>query len=353
MILLRIILFPFSILYDLITRFRNHLFDIGYTRSFSFETFVINVGNLRVGGTGKTPHVEYIIRLLKDNDRVAVLSRGYGRKTKGIIIANELADAEAIGDEPYQYYLKYGKEITVAVGEERALAIPTILYERPETTTIILDDAYQHRYVKPDLNILLTEYSKPFYDDYVLPAGRLRESRKGARRADIILVTKCLSDLGSDEMEAIRYNIKKFSGKDVPIFFTGISYLGPRQFFGNPRNLTKGEEVIVLAGIANPQYFYSEIRRSFKVKEEFTFKDHHNFKMTDIQKVVTESKRQMAKPVIITTEKDMVKLNARLIETGLEDVSWFYIPIEISFLNGKQNFDQLIFKYSDQIKKTI
>ena len=193
MILLRILLFPFSWLYYLITQIRNRLYDRGLKPSVKFELPVICVGNLTVGGTGKTPMIEHLIRLLQNRFKVATLSRGYGRATKGIRIAGPSENASTIGDEPFQFYTKFGKRITVAVGEERALAIPTILQECSDTQIILLDDGFQHRKVSPGFSILLTDYHRPFYNDFLLPSGRLRESRWGAERADVIVVTKCPS----------------------------------------------------------------------------------------------------------------------------------------------------------------
>jgi tetraacyldisaccharide 4'-kinase len=220
--LLRILLFPITIIYWMVTALRNHLFDINYSRSFQFEPHVINIGNLSVGGSGKTPTVEYLIRLLKDKYVLATLSRGYRRTTKGFRLADQNDNYLSIGDEPFQYYSKFGHQVSVAVGEDRALAIPSILLERDNTQVILLDDAYQHRTVKPDLNILLTEFKKPFTSDYVLPSGRLRESRNGARRADIVLVTKCPEYVDASVQERLAQEIRKYSGPEVPVFFTRI-----------------------------------------------------------------------------------------------------------------------------------
>ncbi|MCL4162822.1 UNVERIFIED_CONTAM: hypothetical protein GTU68_021639, partial [Idotea baltica] len=209
------------------------MYDNGSKASMDFDRFVISVGNLTVGGTGKTPFVELLIRALESKYNIAVLSRGYKRKTKGFRLANENDNASSLGDEPFQYYVKYGKKSMVVVGEDRALAIQKIISHNPPNEIVILDDAYQHRRVKPQLNILLNDFNRPFYKDYVLPAGRLRESRKHANRADIIIVTKCPKGLNSMEMEGIERQIKRYSQPQVPIFFTGIKYLKPQRLFGN------------------------------------------------------------------------------------------------------------------------
>lgn len=189
-IFLKIILAPFTLLYQSITSIRNKLYDSGKWHSATFNLPVINVGNLNVGGSGKTPHIEYIIALLRSQYKIATLSRGYGRKTKGFLIASESSSVTEIGDEPAQIKDKF-PDIIVSVGEDRLLAIPQLLRKYPDTDVILLDDAFQHRSVRPGLNILLTTFDKPFYEDHVLPLGRLRESPQGYKRADIIIVTKC------------------------------------------------------------------------------------------------------------------------------------------------------------------
>lgn len=214
----QILLFPFSALYDAATRLRNHLYDIGTKPVIHFETITVSVGNLAVGGTGKSPMVEYLVRLLKGQYKVATLSRGYGRKTKGFILASEQSTAASIGDEPMQFYRKFGAEVAVAVGEERAIAIPEILFHHSDTEVIILDDAFQHRKVGRDLNILLTAYHSPFFKDHVLPAGRLREARKGAHRADIVVVTKCPPTLDEKDKTSFSQAIREYAQPDVPIF---------------------------------------------------------------------------------------------------------------------------------------
>lgn len=348
MILLRIILLPFSLIYLMLTRFRNHLFDIGYTPSFRFETFVIGVGNLRVGGTGKTPHVEYLIRLLKEKYKVATLSRGYGRKTKGIIFADHHSTAKTIGDEPFQFYTKFSKDITVVVGEARALAIPTILFEKPDTNIIILDDAFQHRSVVPDINILLTDINDPFYADWVLPSGRLRESRRGARRADAVIVTKCQEALGTSVQSDVLNKIHKYTSPGTPVFFTGIKYrepipLDPVMKGGMPEN------VMLVTGIANPAPLIQEVERRYSVGKVLIYNDHHQYTEKTILSILKQFEEMEGNPkVIVTTEKDMVKWVSDPIKNIFNGIPVFYIPIEIFFLDGKERFDQLI---SDSIQK--
>src|SRR4051812_38727618 len=195
--IVRLLLYPFAVLYNLVTRLRNHLYDIGHKPAFQFETPVITIGNLNVGGSGKTPMVEYLVELLKKDFKVATLSRGYRRETKGYRTATDSDTVRHIGDEPMQLFRKFGKDINVIVGEDRVFAIPNILHDFPETNVILLDDALQHRSVRARLSILVTEYSHPFYNDFVLPFGRLREARRGASRSDIVVVTKCVEGISA------------------------------------------------------------------------------------------------------------------------------------------------------------
>lgn len=341
MILLRILLLPFSLIYFLLTTFRNHLFDIGYFPSFHFETRVIAVGNLRVGGTGKTPHVEYLIRLLKSNYPLATLSRGYGRKTKGFFLADATSTADTIGDEPLQFYKKFQDQITVTVGEERALAIPTILFERPATEVILLDDAYQHRTVTQDLNILLSDYNNPFYEDWVLPSGRLRESRKGAKRADIVIVSKCPAKLENPQKAEIRKRIQKYNSS-APIFFTGIQYQTPQPLFEG-RIEPDLERILLVSGIANPGPLKQEIKRKYILEKTLDFGDHHSYSEKSIRLILKHFEEIKGNhKAIFTTEKDMVKLRSETLKELLLGVPVYYLPIEIYFHEGKEQFDQIV-----------
>ncbi|HWA32656.1 MAG TPA: tetraacyldisaccharide 4'-kinase, partial [Cyclobacteriaceae bacterium] len=210
--IVRLLLYPFAALYNLATTVRNYLYDIGHKPSFEFDTPVIAIGNLNVGGSGKTPMVEYLVSLLKEHYKVATLSRGYRRETKGYRIATESDTVRQIGDEPMQLFRKFGKEVNVVVGEDRVLAIPNILQEFPETNVIVLDDALQHRSVRARLSILVTDCAHPFYDDFVLPFGRLRESRRGAKRSDIIVVSKCPGDIVYEKRRAMTQSIQRYAG---------------------------------------------------------------------------------------------------------------------------------------------
>ena len=341
MFLIKILLSPFSVLYLLITSFRNHLYNIGYTRSFKFNTRIIAVGNLTVGGTGKTPHVEYLIRLLKGSYKIATLSRGYGRKTKGILIADDKATASTLGDEPMQFYKKFSPDISVVVGEERALAIPTILFEKPDTQVILLDDAYQHRKVTPDLNILLTDYNRPFYKDSVLPGGRLRESRSGAKRADVIIVSKCPATIGQEERTKIIKEIKRYSSATAPVFFTGIAYKEPRSVFGNSVETIK--KIILFSGIAKAAGLKAELEKNYELVKFFEYPDHYNYTATDFKKMADcYAENYKEGLALLTTEKDMVKIISHPQRDLLENLPLYYLPIEVFFLSDKEKFDTLI-----------
>lgn len=341
--MLKIILFPFSALYDLITRFRNYLYDIGKRPSIQFEANVISVGNLTVGGTGKTPHIEYLIRLLKDQYKVATLSRGYGRKTKGFRLADENSSAAILGDEPFQYYRKFGQDITVAVGEERALAIPMILYERPGTKVILLDDAYQHRAVRPLLSILLSDFNRPFYKDSLLPSGRLRESRTGAKRADAVIVSKCPDDLDLNSQQKIYQNILPYIENATPVFFTGIRYGKPLPVFGTTESW-QGKKLILFTGLANAAPLIKYLEATYSLSAHLQFSDHQDYKEEDCKKILQTVERYNSNKdhILLTTEKDMVKFYEQGLKAKFEKLPFFYLPMEVYFLNKKEKFDALI-----------
>ncbi len=335
--LLRILLLPFAFLYKLITDIRNHLYDTGKKKSIQFDKYVISVGNLTVGGTGKTPFVELLIRLMKKEYRLAILSRGYGRNTKGFRQVNEHDHAGTVGDEPFQYFTKYGREITVAVGEKRAMAISKIIENDNNIEVVILDDAYQHRSVKRDLNILLNDYNRPFYHDFVMPSGLLREYRIHAKRADCVVVTKCPPSLKKDEMLLIRENIQKYSGIGKEVFFTGINYLKPLKLFGDE---DFSGNVVLFSGIANSKPLEKYVDDHFNLLANKQFPDHYSFTERDLKKLV-HSFNQIEEPnkCFLTTEKDMV----RLLSMGqrarfLREYAVFYLPIELYFLENGDFF---------------
>jgi tetraacyldisaccharide 4'-kinase len=332
---LKFLLFPLAILYDAITTIRNTLYNRGYKPIASFEIPVISIGNLAVGGTGKTPMVEYLVRLFSPQFKVATLSRGYGRKTKGFRIAVTTDNATTIGDEPYQLYRKFDGRVTVSVGEERAIAIPYLLSESPDIQVILLDDAFQHRQVKPSFQLLLTDYSNLFYQDMLLPAGRLRESSKGASRADVIVVTKCPATLQEGEMMNIEGQIRDYA--DKPIFFSTIRY-GTPIAIDHTKPLT--QRAVLLSGIANHKPIEEYLRHHYQVIKHFAFPDHHAYSPADLSKVVDFAKKESA--VVLTTEKDAVKLDSEGLRKLLQAVPFFYLPIETEFLKNGKEFDEVL-----------
>lgn len=320
------LLYPFSLLYDTVTRLRNRMFDAGMKKSIEFSIPTIVVGNLSMGGTGKTPFVELLIRLFSEKYQICTLSRGYGRKTKGFFLADENSTASQIGDEPFQIYSKFGHKINVSVGEERVLAIPEIIIQKPETEVIFLDDAFQHRYVKGDLNIMLTTYQKPFFNDKVVPLGTLREAKEGAERADVIVITKCPPDLEEDTKTSFSKEIIKFNS-EAKIIFAGLKYGNPIDLGFSSNNEFKN--VVLVSGIADDSLLKKEAKEKYSIVKEFSFSDHHHYKINDVKKIV-EFMKECPDSVILTTEKDAVKLKAPIFRKYLEEIAIFALPIEIS-----------------------
>ncbi len=335
----QVLMAPFSLMYKWIMQFRNHLFDIEYKAVFEFDTKIISVGNLSVGGTGKTPMVEYIIRYFLNKafkNKITTLSRGYGRKTKGFKLADDADSAATLGDEPYQLYKKFKHQIKVAVGEERVLAIPSILLEHPDNEIIVLDDAFQHRSVKPNFSVCLTTYQKPFYHDYVLPAGRLREARSGVERADAIVITKCPIDITENEKSEISKNVNKYFGNKA-IFFTGIQY-GEAISSKNERELKK--EIAVVSGIGNAQPFIDYLENKYTIHHHFNFSDHYFYSANDWKEISLYALKHQLD--IITTEKDWVKLEVHLSSDPNFSQNLYYVPMVVQFLGNENSFQQLL-----------
>ena len=331
--LLRKILFPFAILYGLITSIRNFLFDKGILKSYSFDLPVIAVGNLSVGGTGKTPQIEYLIRLLSDTYKIATLSRGYKRQSKGFILAQAGTNAKILGDEPFQFFQKF-PSIQVAVDAHRKNGIEHLLSQTEKPEVILLDDAFQHRKVKAGLYILLTSFGDLYSDDFMLPTGNLRESRDGAKRANIIIVTKCPFNLSLDEQNKIEKSLKV--GINQQLYFTFIAY--DNYIYGENRTINVNEiqtaTKVLVAGIAKPEPFFSYLQNSNDVC--LSFPDHHNFTDKDL----LEIKNLAQNNIIITTEKDYVRLKGSVPSEQL-----FYLPIQSSFVSGSENFNKTILDY--------
>ena len=339
----RFLLFPFSILYYIITEIRNWLFDQGILRSFSLNVKTISVGNLTIGGTGKTPLVEYLIRLLKDRYNIVTLSRGYKRKTRGLVIARAQDTARTIGDEPAQFFMKYGKVIGVAVCEDRLYAIPHILKSRPETNLILLDDAYQQRGIRSTCNILLTDYNRPFYQDWLIPSGNLRESRRNADRADAIIITKCPPGLKEEEANNIRIILKKFIPISVPVFFMKTLYAEPVPLFD--KNLKNTGKVILVTGIAQSKPLVQYVRQNYQLVYHFKFPDHHYYTNKDINKIRAYiHNKNLNNYSILFTEKDVARIRNTSIEDILLDQPVFFQPITYKFVHNGSEFDEFIIK---------
>lgn len=345
---LKFLLMPFSVVYWAATSFRNYLYDTGRRKSFHFETRTICVGNLAVGGTGKTPMVEYLVNLLNNTYVVAILSRGYGRKSKGFIMAKDGVSVNDIGDESFQYFTKFKNNTNVAVGEQRILAIPSILLEVPSTDVIILDDAFQHRQVICDINIVITDFNHLFFQDFLMPSGRLREWRSGISRANIAVVSKCPDRLHQNQIDHVASEIKKYSKKEIPVFFTKVVYGNPIKIFDEPQK-DLSEKVILITGIAKPEPFQDYITERFKLIEVYKYRDHHDYTSKDLHHISDLYKKYQNQDVcIITTEKDMVKLKDHQDKSLISDLPIFYIPITVDFLFGKDAFNEYILNYMEK-----
>ncbi len=334
--LLRKILFPFAILYGFIASIRNFLYDKGILKSYSFDFPIIAVGNLSVGGTGKTPQIEYLIRLLSPKFKVATLSRGYKRKSKGFILADSTSNATILGDEPFQFYKKFNN-VQVAVDVDRKNGIEQLLSQTNKPEVILLDDAFQHRKVNAGFYILLTSYGDLYSDDFILPSGNLREDRSGARRANLVIVTKCPENLSIDEQNQIKSKLKLNPNQEL--YFSFIDY--DDAVYSEDKvikmNEIKNVTKLLLAGIAKPTPFFEHFKSN---KEDWLiFPDHHHFTEKDLLDI----KNKLQNKIIITTEKDFVRLKGRIPSEQL-----FYLPIRCSFLSESDNFDKTILNYVEK-----
>ena len=353
-----LLLYPFSILYRLVTDIRNILYNTGILPSEEFDLPVISIGNITVGGTGKTPHAEYLINLLKKDFKVALLSRGYKRRSRGFRIASRSSTAGELGDEPLQIFLKF-PEIVVAVDADRVSGIKTIIKLRPETDVIILDDGFQHRRVKPGLSILLTDYNRLITRDYLMPYGNLRENQKNRKRADVLVVSKAPQTVSGSEMEEITKEVQW--NDNQKLFFTSISYKDLIPLYENSASERPGLKemnrenhgAVLATGIAAPGPLKAMLERYFDEIIHLDFPDHHYFSENDIEKIRTAWKDLISQEkVLITTEKDAVRLREFTnIDESLKR-SFYYIPVVISFLNDdKHEFDNMIFEYVRKNKR--
>lgn len=328
-------LLPLSWIYGLITDIRNLLFDKNLLHSEKVPRTVISVGNLTVGGTGKTPVIEYLTRMFSGDIPTAILSRGYGRETQGFIEAGTSATAQSIGDEPFQFYTKFNPAVTVAVCEKRVTGARKIHELHPRVRLLLLDDAFQHRAIRRDVNILLNDYNRPFYHDAPFPAGRLRERRRGALRADAVIVTKCPAFLSPAEKENIVSGIRHYTRNGTPVFFASTRYGAPLDYLGNAVPL---KNVKMVAGIANPAPFAAYLDGHFNVVGQGVFPDHHNYSPTEVEDLIKNLKNDT---FVVTTEKDMVKLKPLVASKGYAE-RFAYISVSVDFGNETEAFTQWI-----------
>jgi tetraacyldisaccharide 4'-kinase len=347
-----IFLYPVSLVYGFITGFRNFLYDSGIFNSTEFAIPVICVGNITVGGTGKTPHTEYLVDLLGKYFKVATLSRGYKRKTRDFRIASPSSRISEIGDEPMQIHRKY-PDTLVTVDRKRVHGVRKIMEADAETEVIILDDGFQHRSITPGFSILLSDFERPYLTDHMLPYGNLRESKTNIRRADILLITKCPENLTPLQRRLIVKDVNKAPYQNL--YFTTLSYKAPLPLFGEKESgrspLVMSEcsdkELILITGIANPQPFKEYLKKFFKEITHFSYSDHYSFKEKDIIDISAAfDKLSSHSKFLFTTEKDAVRLQEF---TNIADhikAAFYYIPVGIDFLNDDKNeFDNLIVDY--------
>ncbi|MCW3116635.1 MAG: lpxK [Chitinophagaceae bacterium] len=345
----RILLLPLALVYWLAVSMRNWFYDKNIIKAASFGLPVICIGNISVGGTGKSPMVEYLIVNMKSRFRLATLSRGYKRRTKGYALANENATALDIGDEPMQFHLKF-PDVPVAVGEERIVAIPQLLHDKPGTQVIILDDAFQHRAVTAGLNILLTDYNNLFTRDFYLPTGDLRDLKSSYKRADIIIVTKCKIDLTKEESAAIIDEIQPLEQQQV--FFTAIQYDQPYHIMQHTvRPLNRDAEVLLVAGIANPAPLKKMLEENSKTYYMSHFPDHHIFTIDDLKEIKKKfEKIDSGNKMILTTEKDAMRLIK--FRDDISNLPFYVIPIRHRFLfNGADAFNNLVINFIENFKR--
>lgn len=342
--LLKPLLYPLSFLYGGIVWLRNKLYDSGVLSSVSFSIPVICVGNLSTGGTGKTPHIEYLIRLLQYQYKTATMSRGYKRRTRGFFLAGPGTDASQIGDEPMQFFQKF-PEVAVSVCEDRMTGIPYLLRKVPDTDVVLLDDAFQHRSVKPGLNILITDFNKPFYKDYVLPFGSLREGRKAYHRADIIIVSKCPLNLGQNDQQEMIGKIRPLPHQKV--YFSGIGYHQMFDFFtGEPYIPANNTHMVLVSGIAKPEPMLDHLRTLAAGVHLLRYPDHHYFTQNNLEEIKqTYANWDTADKIIVTTEKDAMRLAMHKEVLAAWNVRIVVAPIAITFLKEGALFDQSIIQY--------
>lgn len=340
------LLLPISLLYSFVLFLRHKLYDWKILKSKSYNIPNICVGNLNLGGTGKTPHIEYLIRLLSDKYDIAVLSRGYGRKTQGYLLANDTHTHNDIGDEPLQYFTKFNN-IKVAVDESRCEGMDRLLQENKPPQVVLLDDAYQHRKIKPGLNIILTDYYSLYSDDHLVPAGNLRDIKKAAQRAEIIVVTKSPNVITPYYRRDVENKLKPLPNQKV--FYSYIEYLDfqPLSKISHEMDIKEAKTVLLLCGIANTYSLEDHIKRKYNTISKIKFNDHHNFTEKDVDMIIEKYNNTIGKnKVIVTTEKDAMRLINTSFINKFDDIPVFTIPIKIKFHKEEgTSFDDEILKY--------
>lgn len=339
--LIKILLSPLSLLYGVGVSLIDFFYKKGLLKGIAFDLPIISVGNLSVGGAGKTPHIEYLIQLLRPYLNVATLSRGYKRKTKGYLKVETQNNAETVGDEPLQFKRKF-PDVHVAVAENRTFAVPKILSESPDTQVILLDDAFQHRAIQPGLNILLTEYNFPFTDDYLLPSGRLREWRSAYQRADILIVSKCPPDITAKEKEYFIKKIKPFSHQKI--FFSHYRYYEPYYILNHQyrAKLEPDVDVLLICAIARTDYLVNYLESQVNSVKTLEYEDHRYFSKFDVSYLKTTfDKMDSKKKVILTTEKDAMRLQLHHPFLQENKLPIFALPVQVEFhFEEGEKFDQ-------------
>lgn len=336
---LKWLLWPLSGLYGMATAARNFLYNRKYLTIYESSIYALSVGNLTVGGTGKTPHIAYLLKKLNNKYQLATLSRGYGRQTRGFVAATAQSTAADIGDEPLQLFQHFGQQVPVLVCEKRAIGLQIIEKIYPKTQLVLLDDAFQHRAVLPSLSLLLTDYGRLFYEDFLLPTGRLREARAGAQRAQAVVVSKCPAHLDEAQQAHIRSLILKYTAAQTPVFFSTFQYGLPQPYFVQQPPWRNDAPCVVVSGIAQPVLFENAAKASFNVQHQMVFGDHHRFDATNLRHISSAA----AGRVVLTTEKDFVKLKP-LLAANSSNILFYYWPIEVAFLPTQNlNFDEWLF----------
>jgi len=330
------LLSPLAALYGAVTRGRNYLYDSGKLRSHAFDLPVIVVGNLTVGGTGKSPMVELILEdLVQAGFSPGMISRGYGRKSSGFKLLEKGMDADQAGDEPLQIFERFEAKVPVAVCADRVMAVPELLSLHPEIDVLVLDDAYQHRRILGDCQIVLSDYARLFYQDQLMPMGRLREPIEGIRRADMVVVTKCPADLPRARQQEIRRAIQLLAQKDLPVFFAYLHYAQARPLFGS-EVLAAESKIVAACGLARPQAFRSYLEDHYQLLDFFSFRDHYPYFPRDFKRLASAVRTHDA--ALITTEKDAVKWKSSRLAALAKELPVHVLPVKHEFFDGQEAF---------------